>query len=799
MLDSAISFVDGLTKRPFAQRVLRAIVMRAERLANSNPKLYDGLMLCYALMGVCLLIGFLTLPLLIILIILINDYQCQFASSGLESYQIDKYALRSFQNWHTHLRLGWLFATITTFMIAMLFVVTRFRLRAPFTGILLLRQEAPALFEAIDEVEQRCQSKIDKVFVTDNFNCAVSASPKLNGEAHYLYLGYPCLASLSIPQFKAILAHELAHVSLRHSAAQNWWQQQRLTWFTLMDSWRKRQPYLYIPFNLLLFWYTPIFGALSFVRAKHQEFEADEGARAITSQDLYAKALLSFTIKKNLFEKAFSDQLGALLLDTKGDDNSLFEKAVSICMAASQDEITEIWKLYCQGIDEQISATHPCLVRRLQRLGLVPDKEAEKWAPDWRAILENETARSLTLLGDTASRIAERMGRAFSQKRMSYDVARDHAHFVRGNAHYSAKRLHEAVVDFDEAIRLNPYFVEAYVSRASALIKQGLAHRAILDCDKAIFLSPGHVLAFTIRTIANSKLGNWNDAIKEASAIIDLSPDSWQAYSLRGKAYVQLNKKAEAINDFSKVIELNSGDAGFYLERANLYLEAKELEKALSDVQSYLSIKPNELHALVMYGCLLRQLKRSDEALVNLDKLIGTNQKCGDVLVVRALLREEANDLDGARSDFEKSLALPLDSNLAFKLRTYVACRLNEWHQAVADGDTCLKSGQKDAYLLANHAKALQLLGRNEEALSEVSQAIAMEVHPRFLATRARAYHALNRNDEALADISKAIKLAPEGQFFVVRAEIYRALGKTNEAEEDEKRAGEPKVQAPMS
>src|SRR5262249_35217532 len=156
----------------------------------------------------------------------------------------------------------------------------------------------------------------------------------------------------------------------------------------------------------------------------------------------------------NLFVKAFNNQLGELLGDTKGDGASLFEKAVKACTVDSHDEVTKIWKLYCQGIDEKMTATHPCLVRRLQRLGLVPDSEPEKWDPDWQEILDNQYERSLTLLGDAAPRFAERMGRAFSQDKMSHDVARDHAYYVRGNAHYGAKRLAEAIADFDEAIRL---------------------------------------------------------------------------------------------------------------------------------------------------------------------------------------------------------------------------------------------------------------------------------------------------------------------------------------------------------
>ena len=77
--------------------------------------------------------------------------------------------------------------------------------------------------------------------------------------------------------------------------------------------------------------------------------------------------------------------------------------------------------------------------------------------------------------------------------RTPQDVSR--AYRIRGQAYRAKKQDDLALRDFDEAIRIDPLHVEAYIFRGNFLTEKGLLDRALRDFDEALRLRPGYVLA----------------------------------------------------------------------------------------------------------------------------------------------------------------------------------------------------------------------------------------------------------------------------------------------------------------
>lgn len=97
-------------------------------------------------------------------------------------------------------------------------------------------------------------------------------------------------------------------------------------------------------------------------------------------------------------------------------------------------------------------------------------------------------------------------------------------HVKQGNESFNQGHFDEAIKNYDEAIRLNPEFADAYYFRGIAYFDFGQFKRAIQDLDEVIRLVPNH---------------------------------AW-AYCDRGLAYQMLDKKAEAIADFEKCLTLTN-------------------------------------------------------------------------------------------------------------------------------------------------------------------------------------------------------------------------------------------------
>lgn len=87
----------------------------------------------------------------------------------------------------------------------------------PPSGIRLHRAHEPELFRMIDEVRGKIRGpRVHDVLVDDNANAREAQVPRLLGmlgSRNYLVLGLPFFFALSADELRAVVAHELGHLS----------------------------------------------------------------------------------------------------------------------------------------------------------------------------------------------------------------------------------------------------------------------------------------------------------------------------------------------------------------------------------------------------------------------------------------------------------------------------------------------------------------------------------------------------------------------------------------------------------
>ncbi|MEE3371478.1 MAG: tetratricopeptide repeat protein [Planctomycetota bacterium] len=112
-----------------------------------------------------------------------------------------------------------------------------------------------------------------------------------------------------------------------------------------------------------------------------------------------------------------------------------------------------------------------------------------------------------------------------------------------------------AITHFNQAIRIDPDYAEAYYNR-------GLAHRdqydkAIADFTEAIRIDPGDVEAYYQRGYTYSlQFGQDDKAIADYTEAIRIDPGYVEAYYHRGVAHRESGNDEKAAVDFAKVDEL---------------------------------------------------------------------------------------------------------------------------------------------------------------------------------------------------------------------------------------------------
>jgi Zn-dependent protease with chaperone function len=291
---------------------------------------------------------------------------------------------------------------------ALVVIVVRsfpFRLDPP-QGLPLARERAPQLF---DEVEQLARTigapRLHSVLVDDDLNASVSQTPRfgpLGPSRNVLVLGLPLLQALSTTELRAVLAHELGHVSGRHGRFGVRVYRVRQTWMRLLAQLEHNGHVAAGPLRRFFRWYAPYFGAYTFVLAREHEYDADAAAAAATSADAAAAALVRLAIVHEQLSQTFWPEV---YRGVEQESRPTARPFSTLPGAVRSFEVDDAERRAAAALAATTGTadTHPSLSDRLAALGVAPDDalRAASAAPASSAADE--------LLGASASELAEQL------------------------------------------------------------------------------------------------------------------------------------------------------------------------------------------------------------------------------------------------------------------------------------------------------------------------------------------------------------------------------------------------------
>ncbi|WP_019502863.1 tetratricopeptide repeat-containing serine protease family protein [Pseudanabaena sp. PCC 6802] len=209
------------------------------------------------------------------------------------------------------------------------------------------------------------------------------------------------------------------------------------------------------------------------------------------------------------------------------------------------------------------------------------------------------------------------------------------AYFKRGYARsvihkFDVREKIQAIVDYDQAIRLNPNYADVYNERGINRSALGDKQGAIADYDQAIRLNPNYASAYYNRGIDRFDLGDKQGAIADYDQAIRLNPNYASAYYNRGVARSALGDKKGAIADYDQAIRLNPNDADAYYNRGNARSALGDKKGAITDYGQAIRLNPNDAQAFGTRGLARSALGDNKGAISDLQKAADLYQAQGD-------------------------------------------------------------------------------------------------------------------------------------------------------------------------
>ena len=272
----------------------------------------------------------------------------------------------------------------------------------PPEGRVVTRAEAPALYAMLNGLRRRLRaSGFHRVIITSDCNAGVSEIPRLGvfgWPRHYLQFGLPLLECLSAEEVRAVLAHELAHLSARHGWQNGWIYRQRRSWEQIFEKLRQpraRDAVSFRPiFVKFIDWFWPRFNAHAWVLSRANEFQADAAAAWAAGPEFMAGALFRLEVYHRLLSQRFWPDLWQRANHEPAPPSGVFEKLRDVVRAEPLEEAAK-WREQAFKFTTSKTDTHPCLTARLKAIKQLPDGIAEGRFPSWPPVHEPNAAETL--------------------------------------------------------------------------------------------------------------------------------------------------------------------------------------------------------------------------------------------------------------------------------------------------------------------------------------------------------------------------------------------------------------------
>lgn len=120
------------------------------------------------------------------------------------------------------------------------------------------------------------------------------------------------------------------------------------------------------------------------------------------------------------------------------------------------------------------------------------------------------------------------------------------------------------VNDFDLAIKYDPKFFDAYITRATYHHSQENYVAAIEDCNIALMLEPTSIAAFLLRGTCRCKLDQSSKAITDFTSAVVLDKSSFTPFFNRATAQHLQGNLSSAIQDYSIVLLLTDDPVSIF-------------------------------------------------------------------------------------------------------------------------------------------------------------------------------------------------------------------------------------------
>ena len=360
------------------------------------------------------------------------------------------------------------------------------------------------------------------------------------------------------------------------------------------------------------------------------------------------------------------------------------------------------------------------------------------------------------------------------------------AHYYLGIIALEAKTKQEAREHFQQAIALNSSFERAYLKLVALSEEEQETGQAIELLEKYLNEINPHHREFRLRLVrlylSQHKTEN---ALGHLDHLLQQNPDDLHAQVRKAQIYGEMGNFPAAITELNAILRVRPNELRVRDFLGLLYEEMKDYDRAIQMYQANVQMDPTFFDSILHLGFVSYRLKRNQEALSYLEQAVKLNPKRPEPYLLLGLTFFQMEMYQEAKAKLEEGIHQdPSNAELHFNLGTA--------YDKLDHFDEVVRAMERTLELDPEHADALNYLGysyadrgiNGEKALSLTQRAVTLKPHNGYyLDSLAWALYKLGRIEEALETIQQAVSLVSDdpviyehlGEILLVREEKGKA------------------------